>query len=182
MPRDEESSLQKLAGLQSAKLVATYEIPEQLVEAIAARVAELVTAASPEPVSPWLDFTAACAYSASAATPRTIDGPPAPSPAGKRRPGKVCASTATRSTRGCSLGIRDSIGSADRAIVERVSERASQSAVTADAQPLPRRRPVLRHPGIYYRPRRDGKVAPPSKSATSIDREAPLGGRAQQPR
>ena len=62
MPRDEESSLQKLAGLQSAKLVATYEIPEQLVEAIAARVAELVTAASPEPVSPWLDMDGACAY------------------------------------------------------------------------------------------------------------------------
>src|SRR5204863_344087 len=28
-------------------------------------------------------------------------------------------------------------------------------------QQLPRRRPVPRHPGIYYRPRRDGKVAPP---------------------
>jgi integrase len=26
---------------------------------------------------------------------------------------------------------------------------------------LPRRRPVPRHPGIYYRPRRDGKIAPP---------------------
>ena len=26
---------------------------------------------------------------------------------------------------------------------------------------LPRRRPVPRHPGIYYRPRKDGKVAPP---------------------
>jgi len=25
----------------------------------------------------------------------------------------------------------------------------------------PRRRPVARHPGIYYRPRPDGKVAPP---------------------
>src|SRR3954447_25922443 len=27
--------------------------------------------------------------------------------------------------------------------------------------PLPRRRPVSRRPGIYYRPRPDGKVAPP---------------------
>jgi integrase len=26
---------------------------------------------------------------------------------------------------------------------------------------LPRRRPVPRHPGLYYRPRKDGKVAPP---------------------
>ena len=29
------------------------------------------------------------------------------------------------------------------------------------ARPLPRRRPVRRHPGIYYRPRPDGKVGPP---------------------
>ena len=31
----------------------------------------------------------------------------------------------------------------------------------SSAAPLPRRRPVPRHPGIYYRPRHDGKVAPP---------------------
>jgi integrase len=28
-------------------------------------------------------------------------------------------------------------------------------------KPLPRRRPVPRHPGVYYRPRSDGKVTPP---------------------
>ncbi len=32
---------------------------------------------------------------------------------------------------------------------------------TAERPQLPRRRPVTRHPGIYYRPRPDGKVAPP---------------------
>jgi Phage integrase, N-terminal SAM-like domain len=44
-----------------------------------------------------------------------------------------------------------------------VSRTARQSkAVRVNrAEPLPRRRPVPRHPGIYYRPRRDGKVAPP---------------------
>jgi integrase len=31
----------------------------------------------------------------------------------------------------------------------------------AEGRKLPRRRPVRRHPGIYYRPRPDGKVAPP---------------------
>ena len=31
----------------------------------------------------------------------------------------------------------------------------------AAKKPLPRRRPVPRHPGIYYRPRPDGKVSPP---------------------
>src|SRR3954451_20116894 len=31
----------------------------------------------------------------------------------------------------------------------------------AAAAPRPRRRPVSRHPGVYYRPRRDGKVGPP---------------------
>src|SRR5437763_9280340 len=29
------------------------------------------------------------------------------------------------------------------------------------ANPRPRRRPVARHPGIYYRPRRGGRVGPP---------------------
>lgn len=41
----------------------------------------------------------------------------------------------------------------------------AQTEVTKGARPraarLPRRRPVKRHPGIYYRPRRDGKVGPP---------------------
>src|SRR3954452_7269740 len=43
-----------------------------------------------------------------------------------------------------------------------------EPAGAADAIPMavnaaarPRRRPVSRHPGIYYRPRSDGKVAPP---------------------
>jgi integrase len=49
-------------------------------------------------------------------------------------------------------------------MVERVSqsrtERDTMSAAAA-ASKLPRRRPVARHPGIYYRPRTDGKVAPP---------------------
>jgi integrase len=31
----------------------------------------------------------------------------------------------------------------------------------AQRSPLPRRRAVRRHPGIFYRPRRDGKVGPP---------------------
>jgi site-specific recombinase XerD len=58
-------------------------------------------------------------------------------------------------------------------MVERVSP--SPQATTDDAavsgvqtaparraeERLPRRRPVKRHPGIYYRPRRDGKVGPP---------------------
>jgi hypothetical protein len=42
------------------------------------------------------------------------------------------------------------------------NRRRERGPVTVTAaQPLPRRRPVLRHPGIYYRPRRDGKVTPP---------------------
>ena len=40
-------------------------------------------------------------------------------------------------------------------------ERGPVTVTAPQPQPLPRRRPVLRHPGIYYRPRRDGKVAPP---------------------
>jgi len=53
-------------------------------------------------------------------------------------------------------------------MVERVSPKPAATASkdgrmnSAPAPPkLPRRRPVSRHPGIYYRPRRDGKVAPP---------------------
>jgi integrase len=34
-------------------------------------------------------------------------------------------------------------------------------SAAATALPLPRRRPVKRHPGIYYRPRPDGRVGPP---------------------
>jgi integrase len=53
------------------------------------------------------------------------------------------------------------------AMVDRVSptpppdgpETAVKSPATMAARP--RRRPVPRHPGIYYRPRKDGKVAPP---------------------
>jgi excisionase family DNA binding protein len=40
-------------------------VPGELVEAIAQRVAELLreqAGATPEPVSPWLDFEGACAY------------------------------------------------------------------------------------------------------------------------
>jgi Phage integrase, N-terminal SAM-like domain len=56
-------------------------------------------------------------------------------------------------------------------MVERVSplpdagRRESMSAaldqVETATKRLPRRRPVKRHPGIYYRPRRDGRVGPP---------------------
>jgi integrase len=54
-----------------------------------------------------------------------------------------------------------------RARVDRVSHEQEGLAVTAPAAtaakkpPLPRRRPVRGHPGIYYRPRPDGKVTPP---------------------
>jgi integrase len=54
-------------------------------------------------------------------------------------------------------------------MVERVSPAPiaepsmSAAAVPAEttSERLPRRRPVKRHPGIYYRPRPDGKVGPP---------------------
>src|SRR6266511_5575015 len=36
-----------------------------------------------------------------------------------------------------------------------------QAPMQAKGNPRPRRRPVARHPGIYYRPRPGGKVAPP---------------------
>src|ERR687897_991551 len=36
-----------------------------------------------------------------------------------------------------------------------------EAPMQAKANARPRRRPVARHPGIYYRPRRGGKVAPP---------------------
>jgi integrase len=39
--------------------------------------------------------------------------------------------------------------------------RAAVAPVQAATVRLPRRRPVKRHPGIYYRPRPDGKVGPP---------------------
>jgi integrase len=39
--------------------------------------------------------------------------------------------------------------------------RKVQSRARGGQQKLPRRRPVARHPGIYYRPRRDCKVGPP---------------------
>jgi integrase len=38
---------------------------------------------------------------------------------------------------------------------------ATVAPVQTAAERLPRRRPVKRHPGIYYRPRPDGKVGPP---------------------
>jgi integrase len=41
------------------------------------------------------------------------------------------------------------------------SKPGAKRTSASGARPLPRRRPVRRHPGIYYRPRRDGKVAPP---------------------
>ena len=58
-------------------------------------------------------------------------------------------------------------------MVERVSEtnpptghgdRAVSCAASTRAR-LPRRRPVPRHPGIYYRPCPDGKIAPPYELA-----------------
>jgi integrase len=41
------------------------------------------------------------------------------------------------------------------------NEQGAPPNRTAARARLPRRRPVSRHPGIYYRPRPDGKVAPP---------------------
>jgi integrase len=38
---------------------------------------------------------------------------------------------------------------------------AALATVETAAVRLPRRRPVKRHPGVYYRPRTDGKVGPP---------------------
>jgi hypothetical protein len=49
-------------------------------------------------------------------------------------------------------------------MVNRVSPAPAEPAMktaAATAAKRPRRRPVPRHPGIYYRPRKDGKVAPP---------------------
>jgi integrase len=47
-------------------------------------------------------------------------------------------------------------------MVERVSPNPGGPHVKAAAKTkLPRRRPVARHPGLYYRPRADGKVGPP---------------------
>jgi integrase len=43
----------------------------------------------------------------------------------------------------------------------RVSGAATALAAVPSSARLPRRRPVKRHPGIYYRPRPDGKVTPP---------------------
>jgi integrase len=50
-----------------------------------------------------------------------------------------------------------------RAIVERVSPSPADPPVNGASKTTtrPRRRPVSRHPGIYYRPRADGKVGPP---------------------
>jgi integrase len=45
------------------------------------------------------------------------------------------------------------------------ARQARVSAAKAPSPRLPRRRPVARHPGIYYRPRHDGKVAPPYEIA-----------------
>src|SRR4051795_3437269 len=36
-----------------------------------------------------------------------------------------------------------------------------KAPMQSKANPRPRRRPVARHPGIYYRPRRGGRVGPP---------------------
>ena len=48
-------------------------------------------------------------------------------------------------------------------MVERVSPEPAAPPVSAPAKapPRPRRRPVPRHSGLYYRPRADGKVGPP---------------------
>jgi excisionase family DNA binding protein len=62
MASEDGNGRSRQLGLQPASVAASFEVPGQLVEAIAARVAELVTAASPEPVSPWLDVDGACAY------------------------------------------------------------------------------------------------------------------------
>ena len=54
-------------------------------------------------------------------------------------------------------------------MVDRVSPTPAPEAAQTVSAPkparLPRRRPVPRHPGIYYRPRRNGKVAPPYEIA-----------------
>jgi integrase len=58
-------------------------------------------------------------------------------------------------------------------MVDRVSEAEPTtdpgdrvvSSATSPRVGLPRRRPVPRHPGIYFRPRLDGKVAPPYELA-----------------
>jgi hypothetical protein len=60
---------------------------------------------------------------------------------------------------------------------------AGKRVSVSRAHQLPRRRPVRRHPGIYYRPRRDGKVGPPYEIRyPRLERQAPLGGRARQSR
>ena len=48
-------------------------------------------------------------------------------------------------------------------MVERVSPEPAAPPVSAPAKapPRPRRCPVPRHSGLYYRPRADGKVGPP---------------------
>jgi integrase len=49
-------------------------------------------------------------------------------------------------------------------MVDRVSPKSPEAAVKTGAKAaarLPRRRPVPRHPGIYYRPRPSGKIGPP---------------------
>jgi integrase len=50
-------------------------------------------------------------------------------------------------------------------LTQTVERAAAMSAAVATVETvtlrLPRRRPVKRHPGVYYRPRLDGKVGPP---------------------
>jgi integrase len=52
-------------------------------------------------------------------------------------------------------------------MVDRVSRTPAGAQVNASAaaKKRPRRRPVSRHPGVYYRPRPDGKVGPPYEIA-----------------
>jgi integrase len=56
---------------------------------------------------------------------------------------------------------RVSIDPADPLNVGEPMSASSLAPVGRGSSQLPRRRPVSRHPGIYYRPRADGKVAPP---------------------
>src|SRR5205809_1121178 len=48
-----------------------------------------------------------------------------------------------------------------RVSLKQAKNTALSMAAVEPATKLPRRRPVPRHPGVYYRPRPDGKVAPP---------------------
>ena len=152
-------------------------VPEDLIEAIARRVVDLLREHDRqvcEDGSPWLDFEARSRL------PRL-------------QPRHLYKLTAARAIpfrkKAGGQGLRfhrdeldawmktayPQTGSAplSRAMVDRVSETKpatgpsgrTVSSATSIRAGLPRRRPVPRHPGIYYRPRPDGKVASPYELA-----------------